>query len=282
MGQVLHGSATMTETFHGHTPLPLEDCRYALQATIPRPTRSSLHRYLHRHSMGRMSKAASRQRKRSKPVRSASSPSASPNCKVRKASFTFSSPSTGPSSSSSCNGSGRLPGSSLRPFFHSPRRRGVVQDLQCSDRQQNPAALPTALCSRADRDLHCPHGRHAVWRKRHRVPFHQDQPTFDKWSARKDEPDHQRDDGPAFPPRQPPAAQSTSRRLRSRLHLSPPHQDPRRLYMLRVHLQVEGLTIRTNHPRPALPEGETKHPMSQLFIWVRASSRERRGPGRLR
>ena len=32
--------------FRGHTLLPLDDCLYALQATIPHLTRSSLHRCL--------------------------------------------------------------------------------------------------------------------------------------------------------------------------------------------------------------------------------------------
>ena len=37
--------------FRKHTLLPLDDCIYALQATIPRLTRSSLHRYFKRHGM---------------------------------------------------------------------------------------------------------------------------------------------------------------------------------------------------------------------------------------
>ena len=35
--------------FRRHTLLPLDDCLYALQATIPHLTRSSLHRCLQRH-----------------------------------------------------------------------------------------------------------------------------------------------------------------------------------------------------------------------------------------
>ena len=35
--------------FRRHTLLPLDDCLYALQATIPNLTRSSLHRCLQRH-----------------------------------------------------------------------------------------------------------------------------------------------------------------------------------------------------------------------------------------
>jgi hypothetical protein len=38
--------------FRRHTLLPLDDCLYALQATIPNLTRSSLHRCLQRHGIG--------------------------------------------------------------------------------------------------------------------------------------------------------------------------------------------------------------------------------------
>jgi transposase-like protein len=40
--------------FRKHTLLPLDDCLYALQATIPKLTRSSLHRCLQRHGIGRL------------------------------------------------------------------------------------------------------------------------------------------------------------------------------------------------------------------------------------
>jgi transposase InsO family protein len=40
--------------FRKHTLLPLDDCLYALQPTIPRLTRSSLHRCLQRHEMSRI------------------------------------------------------------------------------------------------------------------------------------------------------------------------------------------------------------------------------------
>src|SRR4030095_13694886 len=39
--------------FRRHTLLPLDDCLYALQATIPHLTRSSLHRCLQRHGLSR-------------------------------------------------------------------------------------------------------------------------------------------------------------------------------------------------------------------------------------
>lgn len=40
--------------FRRHTLLPLDDCLYSLQATIPNLTRSSLHRCLQRHGIGKL------------------------------------------------------------------------------------------------------------------------------------------------------------------------------------------------------------------------------------
>jgi hypothetical protein len=42
--------------FRKHTLLPLDDCLYALQATIPHLTRSSLYRCLQRHGISRLPK----------------------------------------------------------------------------------------------------------------------------------------------------------------------------------------------------------------------------------
>ena len=47
--------------FRRHTLLPLDDCLYALQATIPHLTRSSLHRCLQRHGIGRLPEVKRRQ-----------------------------------------------------------------------------------------------------------------------------------------------------------------------------------------------------------------------------
>ena len=44
----------MVVPFRKHTLLPLDDCLYALQATIPHLTRSSLHRCLQRHGISRL------------------------------------------------------------------------------------------------------------------------------------------------------------------------------------------------------------------------------------
>jgi transposase InsO family protein len=52
--------------FRRHTLLPLDDCLYALQATIPHLTRSSLHRCLQRHDISRLPDVEGDKPKRSK------------------------------------------------------------------------------------------------------------------------------------------------------------------------------------------------------------------------
>ena len=47
--------------FRRHTLLPLDDCLYALQPTIPHLTRSSLHRCLQRHGISRLARDRRRQ-----------------------------------------------------------------------------------------------------------------------------------------------------------------------------------------------------------------------------
>src|SRR5215218_4105699 len=48
------GDEAIVVAFRRHTLLPLDDCLYALQATIPHLTRSSLHRCLQRHGISRL------------------------------------------------------------------------------------------------------------------------------------------------------------------------------------------------------------------------------------
>ena len=50
--------------FRKHTLLPLDDCLYALQATIPHLTRSSLHRLFQRHDISRLPRAEGGGRKK--------------------------------------------------------------------------------------------------------------------------------------------------------------------------------------------------------------------------
>src|SRR3954451_14280085 len=52
--------------FRRHTLLPLDDCLYALQPTIPHLTRSSLHRCLQRHGISRLPETEGDKPKRSR------------------------------------------------------------------------------------------------------------------------------------------------------------------------------------------------------------------------
>src|SRR5215203_2465614 len=57
VGRAVGRCTTATEAIRRaiqHTLLPLDDCLYALQATIPHLTRSSLHRCLQRHGISRL------------------------------------------------------------------------------------------------------------------------------------------------------------------------------------------------------------------------------------
>src|ERR1700675_4211159 len=74
--------------FRRHTLLPLDDCLYALQPTIPHLTRSSLHRCLKRHGISRLPEVEGSKpsKKSSRPIRSAISTSTSLSSRPLKAS----------------------------------------------------------------------------------------------------------------------------------------------------------------------------------------------------
>ena len=118
--------------FRRHTLLPLDDCLYALQATIPHLTRSSLHRCLQRHGISRLPDVeGDRPAKKKFKTYSiglrhcartdgagASATSTSPRSGRRKASSISLSRSTGPRSSPSSN-------SSTRPIRSQPERSSM-------------------------------------------------------------------------------------------------------------------------------------------------------------
>ena len=98
--------------FRRHTLLPLDDCLYALQATIPGLTRSSLHRCLQRHGISRLpdpDAAPVHKRFKAYPIGfvhidvEPEVRRASPRSAPSRASCICSSPSTAPASSRSCS-----------------------------------------------------------------------------------------------------------------------------------------------------------------------------------
>ena len=106
----------MIVAFRRHTLLPLDDCLYGLQPSIPHLTRSSLHRCLERHGISRLPELSGGKPKRSKFADYAIGyfTSTSPRFERNKASSTCSSPSTG-------HRSWRSPGSRTRRRDTPPR-----------------------------------------------------------------------------------------------------------------------------------------------------------------
>ena len=88
----------MIVAFRRHTLLPLDDCLYALQPSIPHLTRSSLHRCLQRHGISRLPDMEGDKPKdrSSKDIPSAISISTLPNCAQMKVSSISLSPLTEP------------------------------------------------------------------------------------------------------------------------------------------------------------------------------------------
>ena len=126
--------------FRRHTLLPLDDCLYALQATIPHLTRSSLHRCLQRHGISRLPEAEGakpRPEQVQEPIRSATSTSTSRRSAPRKASSTCSSPSTAPPSSPLPSCMRRRPGASPPTSCGADQGR-ALQDPHRSHRQRHP------------------------------------------------------------------------------------------------------------------------------------------------
>ena len=96
--------------------LPLDDCLYALQATVPHLTRSSLHRLFQRHGDQPPAECRGRARRArsSRPIRSGTSTSISRRSGRRKASSISSSPSIASANSPSRNYTNERPDGSRR------------------------------------------------------------------------------------------------------------------------------------------------------------------------
>lgn len=77
--------------FRKHTLLPLDDCLYVLQETIPHLTRSALHRCLQRHGISRLSEVSDKSSNR---IPSAIFTSTSLRCRRKRVSCTCLSPLT--------------------------------------------------------------------------------------------------------------------------------------------------------------------------------------------
>ena len=202
--------------FRRHTLLPLDDCLYALQPTIPHLTRSSLHRCLQRHGISRLPEVEGdkpeKKRFKGYPIgyfhidiaevqteegklylfrrhRShlASSPSSS---LVEKAT-------TAPPATSSARWSRPCPTRSTRAHRQRhPLRRSGPEDIRSGPTGDAGAAMPSSrACQSHDIE--------------HRLT--KPQPSVDQRSGRADEPHHQGRHRQALPLRQPRPAPAAPR-----------------------------------------------------------------------
>lgn len=104
--------------FRKHSLLPLDDCLYALQETIPHLTRSSLHRCLQRHRISRLPNVKDdKKTQEDGHIPLATSISTLPKCAQLKASSTL------PLRSSAHRSS---------PSFRSPKRQAGLRHLNSS------------------------------------------------------------------------------------------------------------------------------------------------------
>ncbi len=188
--------------FRRHTLLPLDDCLYALQPTIPHLTRSSLHRCLQRHGISPLARGRGRQARpkaSSRPIRSATSISTSPRCGPhegklylfvaidRTSKFAFVELHEKATTASSRDFLRRLikavpykvhtvltdNGTHFTDPWAAPGRRRIRDKM---DRNGEPFRA---------------HAFEYACAQRHRPSADQTQASMDQWSGRADEPDHQ-------------------------------------------------------------------------------------------
>ena len=178
--------------FRRHTLLPLDDCLYSLQPTIPHLTRSSLHRCLQRHGISRLpevqSGKADKKTFKTYPIGYFHIDIAEVQTaegklylyvaidRTSKFAFVQLVKKTGRTSASA--------------FLLALIAAVPYKNPYCSYRQRHSVHLSASLCRWAHCPLHDPHVRHALPRARHRVSSHQDQAPMDERPSREDEPHH--------------------------------------------------------------------------------------------
>lgn len=144
----------MIDAFRRHTLLPLDDCPYALQPTIPHLTRLALHRCLQRHGISRLPDVEGDKRQRFKryPIgirpthsdRWRSGPhftSTSPSFRLLKSSSISSWLSTAPASSRSRNSSTRPTGAQLGSFWNACSKPCPTRFTRSSPSRQRGASV---------------------------------------------------------------------------------------------------------------------------------------------
>jgi hypothetical protein len=247
--------------FRRHTLLPLDDCLYALQATIPHLTRSSLHRCLEQHGISRLPEVEGSKPGRKKferypigyfhidlaEVRTAEGKLYLFVAIDRTSKFAF--------VELVEHADMRAAAAFLQALIAAVpyRIHTVLTDngIQFADLPKNRKG-PTARFRGHPLRSDLP----AAW---HRPPTYQTEPSLDQRPGRAHEPHHQRGHGSALPLRQSRSATHSPQRLRRCLQLRQTTQDSRRPYSLRIHLQMLAERTRSIYSRSHPSNAGTKH-----------------------
>jgi hypothetical protein len=204
--------------FRKHTLLPLDDCLYALQATIPHLTRSSLHRCLKRHAISRLpeiagDKAAKKPFKRYPigyfhldiaEVRTEEGKLYLFVAIDRTSKFVFAQLHEAANVKSAVG-------------FLQALIEAVPYTIHTVDGQRHTVRRYALTAYRPDGPLQIAHVRPHLPRAKHRAPPYQAEPSLDQRSGRADEPHPQGSHRSALSLRDPPAAPRAPRSLPQRL-----------------------------------------------------------------
>ena len=225
--------------FRRHTLLPLDDCLYALQPTIPHLTRSSLHRCLQRHGISRLPEVegSSPTKKKFKTypigffhidiaeVQTAEGKLYLYVAIDRTSKFAF---------VQLVKKTGRT---SASPFLEALIAAVPYKIHTVLTDNGIQFTLPATLRGWPNRKIHGAHVRHALPGERHRASTDQAQASLDQWPGRTHEPHDQGGHRQTLSLRPSRSARKPPRRLHQRLQLRPTAQDPQRPHTLRIHLQ---------------------------------------------
>jgi transposase len=263
--------------FRRHTLLPLDDCLYALQPTIPHLTRSSLHRCLQRHGISRLPETGgpkpSKKKFKTYPIGYFHIDLA----KLQTA-------------------EGKL---YLYVAIDRTSKFAFVQLVKKTGRSSASAFLE-ALIAAVPYKIHTvltdngiqftfppryadgpttrymnAYVRYALPGERNRTSADQDQASLDQWPGRAHEPDDQGSDRPTLSLRPTRSARSTPFRLHQRLQLRSAAEDPEGPHALRIHLQMLDFPARTIQTQSAPANAGTKQlgrlgwVICALFVFIR-------------
>ena len=247
--------------FRRHTLLPLDDCLWSLQASIPHLTRSSLHRCLQRHGISRLPDADG-----DKPAKKAFKPYPIGFFHLDLAELR-----TGEGKLHlfiAIDRTSKFAFARLAPRANTETAVAFLEALLAAvpyqvhtiltDNGVQFADLPKNR-QRLHRQVASPPVRPDLRGPRHRAPPDQAQPSLDEWPSRANEPDDQGRHGQALPLRQPRAAERTPRDLHPRLQLRPSIKDAQWSHPVRVHLPMLDKTTRTVQQRSNPSNNGTEH-----------------------